>query len=164
MFKHYVILLEYICSSVIGLQTEVSRENSGQQRQRTEIELPVEPQWIPQEPHVFPQFRQNNQLSYPLIYSYLASTEEQVSAWWDLRSSLWMLRRLLPSMLWCHIGCYKCKNVSAKRDASSSGSKNVPVSLSLSLSIYIYIYIYTHTYIYIGEILCIAKWRDIISQ
>ena len=81
MFKHYVILRENIFASVIGLQTEVSEEDSGQQRQRTETELTVEPQWFPQEPHIFPQFRQNNQLSYPLIYSYLASTEEQVSAW-----------------------------------------------------------------------------------
>lgn len=80
-FKHRVILHESICSSVIGVPTEVPEETSGQQRQRTEAELTVEPQWIPQEPHVFPQFRQNNQLSYPLIYSYLASTEEQVSAW-----------------------------------------------------------------------------------
>lgn len=79
MCSNTVILRENICSSVTGLQTEVSEEDSGQQRQRKETELTEEPQWIPQEPHIFPQFRQNNQLSYPLIYSYLASTEEQVS-------------------------------------------------------------------------------------
>lgn len=47
-----------------------------------------EPCWGPgnggnqlqQQPPCFPEFRQNNQLSFPLIYSYLASTEEQVSA------------------------------------------------------------------------------------
>jgi hypothetical protein len=81
MCSNTVILHENICSSVIGLQTEVSEEDSGQQRQRMETELTEEPQWIPQEPHIFPQFRHNNQLSYPLIYSYFASTEEQVSVW-----------------------------------------------------------------------------------
>jgi len=81
MCSNTVILRENIYSSVIGLHTEVSEEDSVQQRQRTETELTVEPQWIPQEPHIFPQFRQNNQLSFPLIYNYLASTEEQVSAW-----------------------------------------------------------------------------------
>jgi hypothetical protein len=41
---------------------------------------PEDPWWGPQQVPSFPEFRQNNQLSYPLIYSYLASTEDQVSS------------------------------------------------------------------------------------
>ena len=34
-------------------------------------------------------------------------------------------KKITPFQALMHIVCYKCNNVSAKRDASSSGSKNV---------------------------------------
>lgn len=67
--------------SAAAVPREVAEDTVGQESPgATE-----EPWWSPgnddnqvQQPASFPEFRQNNQLSYPLIYSYLASTEEQV--------------------------------------------------------------------------------------
>lgn len=70
------------CCSVAGLP-EMAAETFEKERQVTEPDPlggPEDPWWGPQQVPSFPEFRQNNQLSYPLIYSYLASTEEQVSS------------------------------------------------------------------------------------
>jgi hypothetical protein len=80
------VMLTGICFSVTAMPREKTVEESlGQEKRR--ISVTEEPWWGPggegnqvqQLPPSFPEFHQNNQLSYPLIYSYLASTEEQVS-------------------------------------------------------------------------------------
>jgi hypothetical protein len=69
------------CFSVTGLPADVATETfgEGQLAEPEPLGVSDDPWWGPQQAPSFPEFRQNNQLSYPLIYSYLASTEEQVS-------------------------------------------------------------------------------------
>jgi hypothetical protein len=68
-------------------ETAVPREVAQDDLQEEQPGAGDDPWWGPgtegsqvQHGASFPEFRQNNQLSYPLIYSYLASTEEQVRA------------------------------------------------------------------------------------
>jgi hypothetical protein len=76
-------LNEFLCKCDSRTCCSVAAETSEKEGQVAEPDLlgaPDDPWWGPQQAPSFPEFRHNNQLSYPLIYSYLASTEDQVSA------------------------------------------------------------------------------------
>ncbi|PNF19007.1 hypothetical protein B7P43_G12393 [Cryptotermes secundus] len=77
----YQCYIAPVCSNSMTGLPEGAGETFEKERQVTEPDLPGasdDPWWCPQQVPSFPEFRHNNQLSYPLIYSYVASTEEQL--------------------------------------------------------------------------------------